>query len=215
MNRDDNPRGAAKTPHTTERLVRAIEDFQKGIDCEKNFQILFERYYRPVRQFFARRVFSPEDCQDLTQDTLFRVYKGLRAFRWEAEFETWLLRIAFNTYQKWLGRRINAENVIPRVSIDSADDLDWLVSDEYWPMRPPDPTTPEEELLHRERQQALDQAIAELPERTGQCLRLRLWGGDRGLKNREIAVVMRIAPGTVGALLAQAREKLKQKLEDY
>ena len=49
---------------------------------------------RPLVSYIYRMVTSSEDAEDLTQEVLVRVLKGIRSFRGEARFKTWLFGIA-------------------------------------------------------------------------------------------------------------------------
>ena len=91
-----------KSREERERIARAVRQFKRGRDRERSFRLLFDHYYGVVQGFFAQRVSTPEDRLDLTQETFLRVYKGLEGYRMEADFGTWLFRIAFNTHLKWL-----------------------------------------------------------------------------------------------------------------
>ncbi len=54
----------------------------------------------------ARRIVgSPEEADDVTQDTLLTAYRNRDAFRGEARYRTWLYRIAFTTALGHLRRR--------------------------------------------------------------------------------------------------------------
>ena len=60
----------------------------------------FERLYSQHRAriysalFFRTR--SKEDAEDLLQTTFLRAYLGLKGFRGESAFSTWLMQIAMN-----------------------------------------------------------------------------------------------------------------------
>lgn len=54
----------------------------------------------------ARRIVgSPEEADDVTQDTLLTAYRNRNAFRGESRYRTWLYRIAFTTALGHLRRR--------------------------------------------------------------------------------------------------------------
>lgn len=71
---------------------------------------------------------------------------------------------------------------------------------------------PREEILARERRRKLREAVTRLPERMQRCVTLRI---ERGLKYREIAVIMQISIDTVKTQLYQARHRLKEDLQEY
>jgi len=55
------------------------------------------REYGPWIYNLARRMLGNEaDAEDVTQDVLLQVVRGLPTFRGEATFSTWLYRVAVN-----------------------------------------------------------------------------------------------------------------------
>ncbi len=200
------------TPEERERITRAVGDFQAGKDREGSFRILFDSYYGVVQGFFAQRVATAEDRLDLTQETFLRVYKGLEGYRREANFGTWLFRIAFNTHLKWV-RRGKGEVV----SLESVTRGPAYRGDEpparIWGRGGPGeiPPTPLDDTLQHERQRRLREAIEDLPRQMSRCTRLRVY---RELSYREISVVMKLSIDTVKVHLFQARKKLREKLRN-
>jgi RNA polymerase sigma-70 factor, ECF subfamily len=190
------------------QVEHAIAEFQRGVERDRYFRFLFDSYYEPTRHFLARRVSSPEDCLDLTQETFLRVYRGLRGYRGEAQFGTWVFRIAFNTYLKWL-RRARIDDKGPE-AVKGAEDLEGAWDDEQ-PVAVSAEGSPLDKALHDERRVALRRAIQELPEQMRRCTELRIY---RDLSYREIAVVMRLSIETVKVHLFQARKKLKDSFDD-
>ena len=59
------------------------------------FKILFKKYQRPIFNFVSRMV-PGEDANDLTQDVFCNALRGLRRFRGDSKFSTWLYSIARN-----------------------------------------------------------------------------------------------------------------------
>ena len=180
-----------------EAAVAAIQD---GEAFEANFRIVFESYYRPLQRFFAKKGFAAEDAQDLTQETLLGIYRGVRRFRHEARFETWLYRVATTTYLK----RLRSGSTAKRSGIETSYDEGAVEA--------PTIAAPERQLdtvLDEEKREAMREAIEELPEKMRKCLTLRVY---QDLSYREIAVVMKLKVNTVKAHLFQAREKLRGKL---
>ena len=69
------------------------------------FSLLVERYQRSMTALVARMTPNPDDVDDIVQELFVRAWKGLPRFRGEAQFSTWLYRIAVNTTIKYPSRR--------------------------------------------------------------------------------------------------------------
>lgn len=199
----NRPAGGSEGEAEREAITRAVRGLQAGKDAESSFKYLFERYYHPLQRFFARKGFAPEDTLDLTQETLLGIYRGVRDFRHEARFETWLYRVATTTYLK----RLRTGSTVKRSGIETSFD------DMSPAQEPPAPAEDQlENALDDERRRAMREAIEELPEKMRQALTLRIY---HELSYREIATVMKLKINTVKAHLFQAKEKLRSKLEVY
>ena len=66
------------------------------------FELLVIKYQRRIERLVGRMVRDVDLVQDITQETFIRAYKALHQFRGEAQFYTWLYRIAVNTAKKSL-----------------------------------------------------------------------------------------------------------------
>lgn len=211
----DSPEPAS--PGSTESPAqRWIEAWRNGGDPQRAFRKIFEIYYRPLWRFFARRGFPHDDCDDLTQETFIRVYTGMDGFRGEARFETWLFRIATNTYRKSLRYGAAEKRAAQEVSLQEPEggglrtDAETACDPEF-PGGVPAPE-PLEDVLDRERRQALLSAVAELPCQMRRCVVLRVY---QELAYKEIAAVMQVSIETVKAHLFQARKRLRVALADH
>ena len=69
------------------------------------FGAIVERHRRHVYQLCYRFVGNHEDASDLAQDVFIRAFRGLRTFKGEASFSTWLHRIAVNTSLNKVGAK--------------------------------------------------------------------------------------------------------------
>ena len=67
---------------------------------------LAERYANRVRAWILRRVHSPDDTDDLVQETLVRAWSQLGQLRQPAKYAAWLRSIADNTARTWQRRGI-------------------------------------------------------------------------------------------------------------
>lgn len=189
------------------RLVEEWLAAKPGAERDQAFRRIFERYYRILLGFFAKRISSREECEDLTQETFVRVHKKLAEFRRESRFETWLFQIAANLFLNVLRDRAAAKRNGKEVPLDPHEPAvgagPELESKEEQPL---------DRVLADERKRVLREAIEELPPQMQNCVLLRV---DGGYKYHEIAELMGVSVDTVKAHLFQARQKLKKKLAEY
>jgi len=66
------------------------------------FELLVIKYQRRIQRLIARMVRDVDLVEDIAQETFIRAYRALAQFRGEAQFYTWLYRIAVNTAKKSL-----------------------------------------------------------------------------------------------------------------
>ena len=72
-------------------LIRAA---QRG--DERAFEELVRQYDQSVLRMALNLLRSPEDANDIYQETFLRVYRNLHKFRYDCSFHTWLYRIVTN-----------------------------------------------------------------------------------------------------------------------
>jgi RNA polymerase sigma-70 factor, ECF subfamily len=60
------------------------------------FRVLVERHSRAVYRLAHRMTGSPQDAEDVVQETFLKAYRRLAGFESRANFSTWLHRIAVN-----------------------------------------------------------------------------------------------------------------------
>ena len=66
------------------------------------YDLLVIKYQRRIERLIGRMVRDSDLVQDIAQETFLRAYRALHQFRGEAQFYTWLYRIAVNTAKKAL-----------------------------------------------------------------------------------------------------------------
>lgn len=176
---------------------------------EECFRRLVAFYYRPIVSCFRKRGFDAEAALDLTQETFLRIYTGVRSFRGEADFDTWVFRIVANVGRKrrrFLAADKRAGQEVPLVTERRDGEPEQALE------LPAPAASALEGLLEEERARQLRKAIGELPEGMRRCLMLRV---QQDLKYREIAVLLKLSPETVKAHLFKARQKLEEMLGPY
>ncbi len=195
-------------PAGLEDVVRAVLDFQRGIDREKSFEQIF-RHFRPrIERFLAPRVFSPEERLDLTQTIFLRIYQGLKGYRGEGSLEGWVLRIAVNVYRHWRDRQPGGRQAVPEIPFKDGSEAPEPSTAAPFPS-PSAAGSPLDRAVLQERREALREAIGELAPKQRLCMELYVYQ-ERSMQ--EIGAALRISPETVKAHLFQARQRLWDKL---
>jgi RNA polymerase sigma-70 factor, ECF subfamily len=161
------------------------------------FGRLVERYQRTIYQLCYRFVGRPDEASDLAQDVFVRAWRGLRGFKRQSAFSTWLYRIGVNVCLN----RVTGKT--PRL-----DDMDQLDPDAA---RDPAPDGPLETLLRARRTAAVRAAIGRLPPRQRATLVLRVY---HELSHERIAEILESSVGASKANLFHALANLKKMLGD-
>ena len=169
---------------------------------------LYERYAPSVAKFFANRRFSPEDVQDLTQETFVSVLRRLSDLRDRDKFEAWLFKIAAN---KW--RNACRDRATTRVYIQERTSTEQIAdSDEGAVLRDENRNAdPLRIALVGEEHRLLREALATLSPPLLSATLLRL---DQELSYEQIAAVLKIPVGTVKSRLNKATRLLQRALGD-
>ena len=164
------------------------------------FRRLVERYENLVVATIARMI-GMSDAEDLAQQVFLNVWKSAPRWRPEARFTTWLLTIAkrlvFNE-----SRRRSRARLIPQ----SRD------PDEEGPDHPDGTPGPDQQILEKEMHEAIEQALAFLPEKERLAVILRRY---ENMPYEEIATVLAMSLPAVKSLLFRARNTLREKLGPY
>ena len=197
---------------TNPAIDELIRQFKQGSNQEICFQQIFIRYSGMIRRFFQRKGMPPEDCNDLTQETFLSVFRGLKDFRQEAQFESWLFTIATNTFYSELEMRKAKKRAAVVVSLDQEyQDGDGNSIPIAARIAAPG-LSPADSVIEQEKLELLREVMQLLPEQMPRCITLRV---VHDLSYQEIADSMGIALGTVKAHIHQAQKALREKLSPY
>lgn len=187
-----SPGEALKAARDAELVTRS-----KAGDVEA-FGELVRRYQKPVFRIVLRMVKSPDDADDLTQDTFVRAHRGLGTFKDEFDFHPWLYRIAVNQAINFLNKRKR----------QAAVDLEGVPERDI--KGGPAPESPLQAASRQELLERLESALERLPEEQRTVFLLRV---QEGLSYEEIADAMETPKGTVMSRLARARMALRKFME--
>lgn len=145
---------------------------------------------------FGKSFFHNEtDSEDFVQDVFIKVFTHLDSFKGNSMFSTWLMKIAYTTAINSVKRAKNSlpiddETIIP----DSAS------------------VTPEEIQIRKITQQAIREAISELPEKYEVCVEMYFY---YDIPYQEISEITDFPVNTIKSHIFRAKKILKNKLEKY
>jgi RNA polymerase sigma-70 factor (ECF subfamily) len=169
------------------------------------FELLVIKYQRRIERLIGRMVRDVDLVEDIAQDTFIRAYRALHQFRGDAQFYTWLYRIAVNTAKKALMGMKN-DPTVPDASFRSSGEDDETSGHG---IEPTTDETPESVLAAKEIGLAVNAAMEGLPVDLRQALTLR---EIEGLSYEEIAVLMQCPIGTVRSRIFRAREAMSARI---
>ena len=153
------------------------------------YATLVRRHQDRIYRHLLHLTGSREEALELAQEVFIKAWQALPAWRADAQFHTWLHRIASNLAIDVLRRRKS----VPFVALD--DDYD----------APADVPDPEAQLQTKQRMTALDGALARLTPEHRDIVLLR---EVEGLTYGELGAALGIDEGTVKSRLARARAAL-------
>ena len=170
------------------------------------YELLVIKYRRRIERLIARMVRDADLVEDIAQETFIRAYRAIGQFRGDAQFYTWLYRIAVNTAKKTLVD-LRRDPVVTQSALLTKDDDDEtsVVENELITAE-----TPESVLAAKEIAAAVNSALDTLPEELRQAVTLR---EIEGMSYEEIAEVMDCPIGTVRSRIFRAREAISAKVK--
>lgn len=168
--------------HTTLEDAQLVQLARRD---ERAFEALVTRHAAAVHRLAASTV-GPGAADDVVQEVFIAVHRGLKGFRGDAQFSTWLHRITLNACYKLL----QARRTLP-------------FEETAEPVAPHDPALRGEQADVREK---LAAALRSLPREQREALSLRELSG---LDYAEIALVTGSELGTVKSRINRGRAALR------
>jgi len=165
---------------------------------------LVRTYNASIFHVAYRMLGDTAEASDVVQEIFIKVFRNIGGFKGEAALKTWIFRIALseilNRLRWWKSRHRSST-----VSLDDQPNG----HEHYVPDSGP---SPEEMLESKEREVAIQEALAKLSSEHRSIIVLR---DIEGFSYTEIADVLGISLGTVKSRLARGREDLKKSLIRY
>jgi len=178
-------------------LVRRVQRGESGA-----FDLLVRKYQHRIAGLIGRYISDWSECQDVAQDTFMRAYRAIGNFRGDAQFYTWLHRIAVNTAKNHL---VSSKRRPPTDDIDAVDAEQFDSG-----IRLRDTDTPERQMMRQEVERTVMRVVEALPEDLRAAITMR---EVDGLSYDEIAQKMNCPIGTVRSRIFRAREAIDIELQ--
>lgn len=171
--------------------TRLLEAARQG--DRPSLEALLERHQAQVYRFGMRMCRDPEDAEDVLQDTLLAMAKGVRDFRGASSISTWLYSIARSFCIKKRRCSKFAPKVERSLDTDAAPEAAQLADSGQ---------SPDEALAGKQVRHALEEAIAALKPMYREVLLMR---DAEGLSAPEVAEVLGVSVQAVKTRLHRAR----------
>ncbi len=180
-----------------------VERVQAG--DKRAFDLLVLKYQRKVQRLVSRFVRDSGEVDDVVQEAFIKAYRALPTFRGDAAFYTWIYRIAINCAKNYLASP--ARRIVPASDLMSEDDDDMESFERNDGLH--DVATPDAEYASKQIAEAVNRAMAALPDDLRTAVTLR---EIEGLSYEEIAEAMDCPIGTVRSRIFRAREAIATEL---
>lgn len=155
--------------------------------------------HRHTSRFYAvayRVLMHKHDAEDVVQDAFCKLWNGKATWKTDkgAKFTTWFYRIVTNQAVDHLAKKNRQRGTVLEETLASGD---------------PDA---EDMATTREEGVAMNEALAELPERQRTAITLFF---HEEMSQKEAAEVMGITPKAVESLIGRAKQTLKERMQVY
>ena len=162
------------------------------------FEILVRRHEKAIFNLVYRMLGNYDDAAETSQEVFLSAYRAIGQFRGDANFSTWLYRIALN--QATTRRKSANLRQKMLVSIDGTE----MVDDAQ--------IGPAETLEKKELRERVQRALNELEPEDATVILLR---DLQDIPYEDLAQMLKIPVGTVKSRLHRARQALKARLAAY
>ena len=166
------------------------------------FAQLMQDNEKRIYNLTLRMTGNPEDAMDLAQEAFLNAWRGLKFFKGDSSFSTWVYRLASNACIDHLRKQKRRQALSTTLSLDEDEE-------ERQADIPDERFQPETELERQELRRAVERGLGLLSDEHRQVLVMR---EVNGLSYQEICDVLDLEAGTVKSRIARARLALRKIL---
>ncbi len=195
---DPNPTLSNKAKEDVELIHLAMNGESKAYDK------LMKKYRKSVYYLILKMIRYTNDAEDITQETFTKAFSSLDKYDSKFAFSTWLYKIASNACIDFIRKKkLDTMSISVGVLMDDESTMEIQIKDSN--------LIPDAEMFKTERNEYLNKAIEQLPEKYKILIDLRYF---KELSYDELAEKMDLPLGTVKAQLHRAKELLNEALSN-
>lgn len=76
-----------------------------GGEDDMEFEQIYNEYYKEIYCFVLAMNSNDDIAEEITQETFYKAFRGIRKFQGDCSLKTWLCQIAKNTYRSYLKKQ--------------------------------------------------------------------------------------------------------------
>lgn len=160
------------------------------------FEILFRKYYADLVNYSFSILKDFDASEEIVQDFFYNYWKNRKEINIKVSIKSYLYRSIRNNSLKYLDSLAVRRKYADRVMASSKDYTDFENN----------------ELEFAQLNELIEEALKELPERSGRIFRMSRF---EGMKNEEIAKELSVSVKTVEANMGKALKLLRKRLGNY
>ena len=171
---------------------------------------LFDAHYSSAGRFIFQvsSSFTPDDVEEICQETFLTVIKSLGSFQGNCQFQTWLFRIAANKAHDYIQKQRAAKRGGGQKTLSlQAETPDGFTIDP-----PSHAPGPDRALIQMEDAGLITRALEELGDPCREVIELRYFAD---LSYEEISAELKLNPKTVSSRLSKCLDKLEVVAGQY
>ena len=192
--------GAARYRELADDVL--VREAQQG--DTRAFDELVVRYREKVYRLSYKILRNEDDAAEALQDAFTSAFRGLKNFKAESTFSTWLYRVATNASLMKYRKRRDDHLSLEQSQSPQRDAEPLAIPD--WSQQPL------EELLDAETKEVMEEGLRRLPEDLRTVFILR---DEEGYSNAEVAQMLDLTVAAVKSRLHRARISLRDRLDRY
>jgi RNA polymerase sigma-70 factor (ECF subfamily) len=154
------------------------------------FDEIFSKYYKPIYYYVYKMLYNSEVAEDITQDTLIKVYKNLSSVDETIKFSSWIYKIAHNSCIDYIRKN--------KINFELIDNVKYLDKEE---------NEPENKYLNKEMHNKIKKVMLKIGSKYRAILILRDYND---LSYKEISVILGCSESAVKSLIYRARQEFQR-----